>query len=473
MKNFLSIILLAFSISSVAQNNIPDPPKFQSVSVIPESSPVTVRLTWLPSDSTDVAGYIVYKVVDNITTTLDTVRGRQTTSYEYTASSANTTSERFRMAAFDNDGYKSTIPAPHSTILLWSSFDRCEYKTTLTWSNYMGWGTNIANYRVYRRLANTGYQLINTLPPETNNEYVDENLTDGNWYCYYVEAVNNDGTTATSNSIDFTASGHEGPMITANYASVDEDQNIALNFKIANYGEVTEYQLLKSINSNENFSLIETIPYIGQPQITYTDSNVDVSRNIYYYKLVSIDPCGQISKSSNTVNNILLEFRNNCLDWSECRGWPYGVLLYKIYKYVNGTAYQIGTTGSGQLTFSDNLDTIPLCYFVEAYENCYDPFQQNVSRSNIACNYNSDVESIDMNAVSLYPNPANEQFFIDGQHIDIIRIYSATGNLVSELENIGEERTTINCDGWNSGLYNIRIITTEGKTLTRKITISR
>ena len=147
--------------------------------------------------------------------------------------------------------------------------------------------------------------------------------------------------------------------------------------------------------------------------------------------------------------------------------------MYKIYKYVNGTAYQIGTTGSGQLTFSDNLDTIPLCYFVEAYENCYDPFQQNVSRSNIACNYNSDVESIDMNAVSLYPNPANEQFFIDGQHIDIIRIYSATGNLVSELENIGEERTTINCDGWNSGLYNIRIITTEGKTLTRKITISR
>ena len=118
MKRFLSIILLAFSISAVAQNNLPDPPKFQSASVIPESAPVTVKLTWLPSDSTDVAGYIVYKIIDNITTTLDTVRGRETTTYEYNASSANATSERFRLASFDSDGYKSTITDPHSAILL-------------------------------------------------------------------------------------------------------------------------------------------------------------------------------------------------------------------------------------------------------------------------------------------------------------------------------------------------------------------
>ncbi len=473
MRNFLSIILFAFSISAMAQNNIPDPPKFQSVSVIPESSPVTVRLTWLPSDSTDVAGYVVYKIVDNITVTIDSVRGRQNTSYEYTNSSANTTSERFRLAAYNINGYKSTITDPHSTILLSYSLDTCEYKATLTWPNYINWGTDIASYRVYRRLANTGYQLINTLPTDTHNEYADENLTNGTWYCYYIEAVRNDGTTATSNSVDFIASGYEGPMITANYASVNENQNIALNFQIANYGEVTEYHLLKSINSTENFSTIEIIPYTGQTQITYTDRNVDVSRNIYYYKLVSIHPCGQISKSSNTVSNILLKFRNNRLEWSECMDWPYGVISYKVFKYINGRSYQIGSTDPGQLTFSNNLDTIPLCYFVEAYENCYDISQQNVSRSNFAYSNNSAVESIDMNAVSLYPNPANEQFFIDGQHVDIIRIYSATGNLVSELENIGEERITINCDGWNPGLYNIRIITTEGKTLTRKIAISR
>ena len=149
MKKFLSVILLAFSISAVAQNNLPDPPEFLSASVIPESTPTTVKLTWNPSDSTDVEGYIIYKIVDNITTTLDTVYGRLTTSYDYSGSSANSTSERFRLASFDTDGYKSTITDPHSTILLKSSFDKCEHKTTLTWSNYTGWGTTTA-WRIWK-----------------------------------------------------------------------------------------------------------------------------------------------------------------------------------------------------------------------------------------------------------------------------------------------------------------------------------
>ena len=84
MKRILSVLLLVCSLSAVAQNNLPDPPKFQSASVIPESSPTTVKLTWQPSDSTDVVGYIVYKIVDNITTTLDTVYDRVSTTYEYT-----------------------------------------------------------------------------------------------------------------------------------------------------------------------------------------------------------------------------------------------------------------------------------------------------------------------------------------------------------------------------------------------------
>ncbi len=420
MKRFLSIILLAFSISALAQSNIPDPPKLQSVSVIPESAPVTVKITWLPSDSTDVAGYIVYKVVDNITTTLDTVRGRQTTSYEYTASSANATSERFRLAAFDNDGYKSTITEPHSTILLKSAFDKCERKTTLTWTNYTGWGTNIANYRVYRKFTGTDYQLIKTLSA-TTNEYVDENLANGRWYCYYIEAVKNNGTTASSNSIDFTASGHQGPScIKANYASVDEDQNIALNFQIINSREVTEFQILRSINSDDNFSPIASFPYSGQTQILYTDTDVDASQNIYYYKLVAIDPCGQISKSSNLASNILLtatstEMTEHDLEWSEYRDWVYppecrnnntdgGVLSYKIFSYFDGAAQEIGNTGQGGLSFSNNIAeyvkrchdkgiylTSSFCYYVEAYENTQDIPQQQISRSNVACVYETPI----------------------------------------------------------------------------------
>ena len=249
MKRFLSVILLVCSLSAVAQNNLPDPPKFQSASVIPESAPTTVKLTWRPSDSTDVVGYIVYKIIDNITTTLDTVYDRMSTFYEYTGSSAKNISERFRLASFDSDGYKSTITDPHSTILLNSTFDKCERKVALTWSSYAGWGTNIANYRIYRRFSGTDYQLIKTVAA-TTNEYTDENLANNRWYSYYVEAVNNNGTTATSNSIDFTASGHEGPLrLIAQYASVDENQNISLSFQITNSGEVSELPEMAELRS--------------------------------------------------------------------------------------------------------------------------------------------------------------------------------------------------------------------------------
>jgi len=409
MKRILSIILLAFSISAVAQNNLPDPPKFQSASVIPESSPVTVRLVWQPSDSADVVGYIVYKIVDNITTTLDTVRGRESVSFDYTSSSANTSSERFRLASFDSVGYKSTITDPHSTIHLKSSFDRCERKTTLTWSNYVGWGVDIANYRVYRRYQDTDYQLIKTLAA-TASEYVDENLANGRWYCYYVEAVKNNGTTATSNSVDFTASGHEGPLfIKANYASVDEDQNIALNFQIANSGQVTEYQLLRSINSDDNFAPVASFPYTGQTQIIYTDSDVDASQNTYCYKLVAIDPCGQVSKTSNIACNILLkatstETTEHNLEWTEYKDWPNGVISYKIFSYFDGAAQEIGNNGQGALSFNNNISeyvkrchdkgiylTSSFCYFIEAYENTTDVTQQQVSRSNIACVYETPI----------------------------------------------------------------------------------
>ncbi|MBO7571044.1 MAG: gliding motility-associated C-terminal domain-containing protein [Bacteroidales bacterium] len=409
MKNFLSAILLVISITAAAQNNLPDPPKFQSASVIPESSPTTVKLTWQPSDSTDVLGYIVYKVVDNITTTLDTVYGKESTTYEYPGSSAKNTSEKFRLASFDNEGYKSTITDPHTTMLLKQSFDKCERKVALTWSSYAGWGANVANYKIYKRFSGTNYQLIKTVPA-TTNEYTDENLADNRWYCYYIEAVNNNGTTATSNSVDFTASGYEGPMhLIAQYASVDENQNVLLSFQVTNSSEVIEYQLLRATNNDGNYSTVASFPHTGQTQIVYTDSDVDASQNTYQYKLASIDPCGGISKTSNIASTILLtatstDATDHSLEWTEYRDWPNGVIAYKIYSYFDGVATEIGSNGQGVLNFNNNIAeyvkrchdkneylTNSFCYYIEAYENTNDSQQQNISRSNIACVYETPI----------------------------------------------------------------------------------
>ncbi|MBR5983081.1 MAG: fibronectin type III domain-containing protein [Bacteroidales bacterium] len=75
--------------------------------------------------------------------------------------------------------------------------------------------------------------------------------------------------------------------------------------------------------------------------------------------------------------------------------------------------------------------------------------------------------------LSIYPNPTYGQFFIKGSRIAKVRIYNAAGQLVAEFDNNESERIEINCNEWNPGLYNIRIVSAEGRVATRKVSIFR
>ncbi|MBO7481676.1 MAG: carboxypeptidase-like regulatory domain-containing protein [Bacteroidales bacterium] len=75
--------------------------------------------------------------------------------------------------------------------------------------------------------------------------------------------------------------------------------------------------------------------------------------------------------------------------------------------------------------------------------------------------------------LSLYPNPTYGQFFIDGSHIATVRIFNASGQLVVEIENSETTHLEIDCNGWNPGIYNVQIISTEGNMAIRKVSIFR
>ena len=75
--------------------------------------------------------------------------------------------------------------------------------------------------------------------------------------------------------------------------------------------------------------------------------------------------------------------------------------------------------------------------------------------------------------LTVYPNPTYGQFFIEGQRIATVIIYNASGQIVAELDNNESDRIMVDCDGWNPGLYNIRIISVDGQVATRKVSIFR
>ena len=139
---------------------------------------------------------------------------------------------------------------------------------------------------------------------------------------------------------------------------------------------------------------------------------------------------------------------------------------YKIFR--NGVA--IGMTTD--TTYFDNVNPgYNYCYKVESLCE-YGMF----TRSNEECVFvNEEGDDVigewSEDGMSVYPNPTYGQFFIEGQHIATVQIFNAIGQLVAEIENTEDERITVNCDDWNPGLYSVRIVSTEGETATRKVTI--
>lgn len=147
------------------------------------------------------------------------------------------------------------------------------------------------------------------------------------------------------------------------------------------------------------------------------------------------------------------------LEWTEC----YGAINYRIFRNdvflgaTNGTSYSDSPKYAGTY-----------CYVVES--DCeYGMFKL----SNEECVFTDDIDEWSADELSIYPNPTDGQFFVEGQRIATVQIFNAIGQLVSEIENIEDERITINCESWTPGIYNVRIISADGETVTRKVTIFR
>ncbi len=410
MRLFGIILFVLFCFFIKAQGNLPDAPEFISASVIPESDPTEVVLEWTHSDSISVIGYSIYKVENSITVNIDDVYGRLNTSYTYSLSEANQNYETFRLASFDDDINRSKLTDPHSTIHLNIQLDKCNNSVVLNWTAYSGWVNGVKEYKIHRRNEDGTYEVIGTIV-SGNQSYTDNATSQEMVYYYYIEAISNGGISATSNSESIFTESYLAPSyIYAQSASVS-GENIILRFVVDNTAEVLRYEIQKSDNPDTNFQTIESFQNTGQKDIYYTDLDVDVNNERYYYKLVSLNPCGVISSESNISSNILLSKEDSqnlrhSFSWTDYFQWQDGVSLYHIYNIYEDIESNIGSNSSTDLSYSHSISSYVIsahenqrhlsnkfCYFVEATENhINNPTGiQGISRSNKICMYHEPV----------------------------------------------------------------------------------
>lgn len=261
------------------------------------------------------------------------------------------------------------------------------------------------------------------------------------------------------------------------YVTSDNSEVTKNRIYINNQGNynVASYEILRESNVSDVYITIGTISPTENSYLDNASNNLSQS---YYYKVRSIDNCGNMSNNSNSHKTILLQSSvavNNSvnLSWSHYEGKDFST--YTVYRNKNKTGFEeIGSVSSKNNSFNDLT--------ADVTENNYEYFVAinidecltNISGKNLT---NSTVIRSNLQAIgsllsindfdnskqlSIYPNPAENILNINlDNRLRIIKseIYDSIGKKIMETKEL-----LFPIDNFSSGMYFIKIFTSEGIT---------
>ena len=74
------------------------------------------------------------------------------------------------------------------------------------------------------------------------------------------------------------------------------------------------------------------------------------------------------------------------------------------------------------------------------------------------------------NGLMIYPNPANNKIYVDGEGVGVVEVYNSLGQKVTTVE--GTEKTAVDVASYENGVYVVRVISNDGVVTTKKVTIA-
>ena len=427
----------------------PPPPRIYRVTVENNN---TIELDFAKYDEIDFAGYVIYrKTQGSGFAAIDTVYNMNDTVYYDNTVNAlhNVYCYKVRIANICG-GVSRDIDNEHCSIELKAS--PAVNAAVLKWNFYYGWN-KVRNYEIYREdiYSPGNYLLIATVDGNTNT-YSDSSIVCYRTHAYRVKAYEDSGFNQVSWSDTSITTPIYVPRVPPAFvvrATVENDEFTRIEWTHVPRVRVRNYVLEKSTNGI-NYTMVDT-PH-GPSTFFAEDKEVEVHQESYYYRVVVIDSCGDLSPYSNIGKTILLKAdTTNDLDpilrWSAYRGWPEGVQYYDIEReQADGSFIKIAQTQNGTDTsFIDkvtDLNSLPAyCYRIIAYRNG-PPSDPNrnlhiTSMSNISC--------VPVRSVIWVPNvftpnrdSTNETFHVTARYIKNfeMKIFDRWGARVFETDNI-------------------------------------
>ncbi|MFM7758537.1 MAG: gliding motility-associated C-terminal domain-containing protein, partial [Crocinitomicaceae bacterium] len=374
-----------------------------------------VLITWNQNGQEDTYGYVIYTFDSNgFLFELDTVWGWQNTSYTYPDNLANGPLS-YSVAAFDSC-FTSSFPVTYQTsakayinktMVLDGEIKMCEKTTTFSWTPYVG--RTVSVYRIWKKHNGSWENVLST--DDTSATVSVEN---GESYCFYVEALFNDGIGAFSSPSCFVVPSPGQP--TFHYfelATIHVDDVVLTDYIDASVGiQAIQFERRRALDGA--FEIIATVP-VSSNFTSFIDETANVNEYSLEYRTKFIDSCGGLSTNYTNINRTIFVSGNadeydliNSIAWNRYEGFNAGVSHYLIYRSLNGgftegPIAQITNLDNNQeiYSYTDEIDSLvsnvesagisdysngAMCYRIVAVEKTGNIFGfQDSSQSNDLC----------------------------------------------------------------------------------------
>jgi gliding motility-associated-like protein len=376
---YINIILLTgfcTSLSGQGDTEPPTAPILTLVSVQPETGKAV--LSWMSSPSPDVAGYVVYYFKNGEGYAIDTIHDPHATAYSDPGSFSNFRTESYVVAAIDSSGNISPLSNELHTIFTVSQIDTCNKVIIVSWNSYNNYPKQVSGYKILASVNGGDFAEAGVTSPSVNSLTINDFTANAN-YWFETAAILEGGDSSLSNNTFLQTGMQKAPdWINADYATVNENNNIDLSFTVDPLSEINTFRIERRTEDENDFRLITQVES-DNGLIRYTDRSADPLRK-NYYRLLAVNNCGNSVVSSNLSCNIVPKLVKDGniikMAWNPYTFWLGEVSEYKVYINTGNGFHEESTIQPSDTSWTLDYSSVMydmtgsnLCFHIKAFES--------------------------------------------------------------------------------------------------------
>lgn len=356
--------------SDTLDNRSPVITDIEAVTVIGNN----VQIEWLPNESPETEGYIIYRLTPTGTIPIDTVYNALT--FLDVTANPSAQSETYYVLAFDPCGNTSLFANPHQTIFMEETTVECEQKIDLKWNPYLAWDLGVEKQEVWIGEEGAVPVLVEEIGG-LDSTYAIENAVDGREYCVFIKAI-----AAGSQAVSITNQICLAPVIVNPirellFKNLDVQPNgdVEVTWLWNTDARLQSADMNISLQGNDVIDVAPipfSIPLSRENQFIQSQPNGE--RGLLSFNIFTVDDC-DTTNLSEIGKPIFLEVTpnglTNNLTWTALEINDADVLSYDIFKVQNGNTNSLGQVDANTFEYSETLSPndvsgSEICYFVRA-----------------------------------------------------------------------------------------------------------